>query len=134
MKAFVSSSGGKETLLACYNVMRQKDVKVTCLLNMVSEDGRHSRSHGINSGLLKAQAEALGIPIVPRNTTWKTYEEAFKSAVSELKKKGIQSGVFGDIDLQEHRDWVERVCRESGIKAILPLSSITSKHLLIKHA
>jgi len=38
-----------------------------------------------------------------------------------LKKQGVVCGVFGDIDLQEHRDWVERVCRETGIKAILPL-------------
>ena len=33
----------------------------------------------------------------------------------------LQAGVFGDIDLQVHRDWIERVCRESGIQPIFPL-------------
>lgn len=121
MKVFVSWSGGKETSLSCYRVMRRKDIEVVYLLNMISEDGKHSRSHGISSNLLRLQAEAIGIPIVQRRTTWKTYEKNFKKAVSDFKKEGIQAGVFGDIDLQEHRDWIERVCKEIGIKPILPL-------------
>jgi len=70
---------------------------------------------------LRAQAEAIGSPIVQRKTTWNTYEEEFKKAALDLKKEGIEAGVFGDIDVQEHRDWVERVCNEVGINALLPL-------------
>ena len=121
MKAFISWSGGKETSLSCYKVMQAQDIKVAYLLNMISEDGKRSRSHGISSKLLKIQAEALRIPIIQRKTTWKNYEEIFKKAVLELKKKGIDTGIFGDIDLQEHRDWIERVCKDIGIKPILPL-------------
>ncbi|NWF51752.1 MAG: diphthine--ammonia ligase [Nitrospirae bacterium] len=121
MRVFVSWSGGKETSLSCYKVMQNQDVKVAYLLNMISEDGKYSRSHGIGSDLLKAQAEAMGIPIVQRKTTWGIYEEEFKKVVLELKKNGIDTGVFGDIDLQGHRDWVERVCNEVGIKPLLPL-------------
>jgi len=130
MKAFVSWSGGKETSLSCYKVMQNQDVKVAYLLNMISEDGRYSRSHGIGSDLLRAQAEAMGIPIVQRKTSWKTYEEEFKRAVSDLKKDGIEAGVFGDIDIQEHRDWVERLCREIGIKPLFPLWKEKTEELL----
>jgi uncharacterized protein (TIGR00290 family) len=120
VKAFVSWSGGKETSLACYRgIKRNFDIKY--LLNMASEDGRHSRSHGVSSNLLKLQAEAIGIPLVQRKSTWKIYEEEFKKALLDFKAKGIQAGVFGDIDLQEHRDWVERVCKETGIQPLLPL-------------
>jgi len=121
MKAFVSWSGGKETSLAYYRAKDIDNFEVKYLLNMVSEDGMHSRSHGISSDLLRAQAEAIGIPLVQRKTSWKRYEEEFKKAVLGFKKQGVQAGVFGDIDLQEHRDWVERVCRELKIKPILPL-------------
>lgn len=120
MKAFVSWSGGKETSLACYKAM-QDHIKVIYLLNMISEDGRRSRSHGLSSALLRAQADAMGIPIIQRKTTWKSYERVFKRAVLELRKEDIEIGVFGDINLQEHRDWVERVCREIEIKPLLPL-------------
>ncbi len=120
-KAFVSWSGGKETSLACYRAMQDKNLRVKYLLNMVSEDGKRSRSHGLDSSLLRAQADVMGIPIIQKRTTWENYEGVFKEAVSELKKEGIEIGVFGDIDVQEHRDWVERVCRETEIKPVLPL-------------
>lgn len=120
-KAFVSWSGGKETSLACYKAMQDKNLGVKYLLNIVSEDGKRSRSHGLDSSLLRAQADVMGIPIIQKRTTWEGYEGIFKEAVSGLKKEGIKTGIFGDIDLQEHRDWVERVCREIGIKPLLPL-------------
>ena len=46
---------------------------------------------------------------------------SYQELITVLKKKNIQAGVFGDIDLQEHRDWVERVCKDIEIKPILPL-------------
>lgn len=121
MRAFVSWSGGKETSLACYKAMQDEPPELKYLLNMMSKDGKYSRSHGVNSTFLKAQSKAMGIPIIQKRTTWENYEEVFKKAVSELKKKGITTGIFGDIDIQEHRDWVERVCKDVDIKPVLPL-------------
>ncbi|HEA46884.1 MAG TPA: diphthine--ammonia ligase, partial [bacterium] len=76
---------------------------------------------GLDSSLLRAQSDAMGVPIIQRKTTWENYEAVFKEAVSELRKEGIEIGIFGDIDMQEHRDWVERVCKEVKIKPLLPL-------------
>jgi len=67
------------------------------------------------------QAQAIGIPLVQRQATWQSYENEFKKMVGELKQEGIEGGVFGDIDLEEHREWVERVCREAGITSHQPL-------------
>jgi len=121
IKAFVSWSGGKETSLSFYKAAQNQDVEIAYLLNMVSEDGKHSRTHGVSSELLKAQAKAIGIPIIQRKAAWETYEEEFKKAVLELKEKGVNTGIFGDIDFQVHRDWVERVCKECSIKSLFPL-------------
>jgi uncharacterized protein (TIGR00290 family) len=121
MKAFVSWSGGKDTSLASYRARQKNDIKIACLLNMVSEDGSRSRSHGITGALLRAQASAIGVPIVQPRVGWTNYEEEFKKALTQFKKEGIEAGVFGDIDVREHRDWVERVCKEMEIKPLLPL-------------
>jgi len=121
MKAFVSWSGGKETSFSFYKAVQNQDVEVAYLLNMISEDGKHSRTHGVSSKLLRAQAQAISIPIVQRRAAWETYEEEFKKAVLELKERGIDTGIFGDIDFQMHRDWVERVCKECSIKPLFPL-------------
>lgn len=119
-KMFVSWSGGKESCLACYKAM-QAGFTISHLLNFVDEAGKRSRSHGLRVELLRAQSIALNIPIIQKPTAWETYEQEFKRSVAELKQIGIEGGVFGDIDLQMHRDWVERVCAELGIKPILPL-------------
>lgn len=129
MKVFSSWSGGKECALATYKAMSQGH-EVLYLLNFVSEDGQRSRSHGTKASVLALQAEAIGIPLIQVKTSWENYEENFKEAVSELKNKGIEGGVFGDMDLEEHREWVERVCSEVGIKAFLPLWGIKAEELI----
>jgi len=121
MKAFVSWSGGKDVTLSLYKAVKENNLEVKYLLNMVSEDGTKSRTHGINSKLLKAQSEALDIPIIQRPTTWNTYEKEFIEQATMIREKGINVGIFGDIDLQEHRDWVERVCDIVGIEPLFPI-------------
>jgi uncharacterized protein (TIGR00290 family) len=88
---------------------------------MATEGGAHSRTHGLSSWILQLQSQAIGIPLVQRQATWKSYENEFKKMISDLKIEGIEGGVFGDIDLDEHREWVERVCREAGITPYQPL-------------
>jgi diphthine-ammonia ligase len=129
VKVFSSWSGGKECALATYKAIRQGH-EVLYLLNFISEDGERSRSHGTKASVLALQAEAIGIPLIQVKTSWEDYEDNFKKAVRELRGKGIEGGVFGDIDLEEHREWVERVCSEVGIKAFLPLWEINAEKLI----
>ena len=130
VKTFVSWSGGKDAALSYYRMM--KDFHVTHLLNMVAEDGRISRSHGIRTDVLRMQAEAISLPIVQVSSSWGTYEAEFKKALSDLKCEGVEAGIFGDIDLDAHREWVERVSKESGMKAVLPLWGEKNRENLIE--
>lgn len=116
MKVLSSWSGGKDSCLALYRAM-QSGLNVSHLVNM-AVDGR---AHGLDGRLIRAQSEAMGLPLTQKNVTWDTYEAGFKETVSELKEVGFEGMVFGDIDLQEHRDWVENTCAELGIKSYLPL-------------
>ena len=129
MKVFSSWSGGKECALATHKAISQGH-EVLYLLNFVSEDGERARSHGIKASVLALQAKAIGIPLIQVKTSWENYEENFKKVVRELQDKGIEGGVFGDMDLEEHREWVERVCSEVGIKAFLPLWGIKAEELI----
>ncbi len=129
MKVFVSWSGGKDSCLACHRAVREGHA-VAALLNMATEDGGVSRSHGLSSAVLRAQAAAMGVPLVQKGTSWPEYEQNFKDAVLELKEQGVEGGVFGDIDLEEHRGWVTRVCREVSVEAHLPLWGENQTHLL----
>jgi diphthine-ammonia ligase len=119
-KAFASWSGGKDCCLALFRAERGS-IDIHCLFNMVSEDALRSRSHGIRAAVIKKQAEALGIPIVQQPTTDDAYETVFIEKLKDFKKQGIVSGVFGDIDFEPHREWIEKVCNPAGITPLLLL-------------
>jgi len=119
-QVFMAWSGGKDGCLALHRAIT-KGLKVRNLSNMVTEDGERSRTHGLSARVLQEQSQAIGIPLVQRRASWQSYEGEFKRMVNDLKQEGIKGGVFGDIDFQEHRDWVERVCREVDITPYLPL-------------
>lgn len=118
-KAFVSWSGGKDSYLSFIKA-REAGFEIVRLLNFTGNEGR-SMSHGVSDSLLKKQAICLGIPLVSRIVTWESYETGFKEAASRFKSEGITTGIFGDINLQDHRTWVENSCEAVGISPHLPL-------------
>ncbi len=97
-------------------------MKPVVLLNMLNENGKISRSHAIPQKILQLQASSMGLPIVTKPASWEDYERIFVATLKDLRSEfKVDSGVFGDIDLQEHRDWEEKVCAAAGITAELPL-------------
>ena len=117
-----SWSGGKDSCLACYKTIKEGH-PIRYLLNFISNQYKRCCFHGIEANLIHLQAELIGIPLIQKEVSpdMEKYETEFKAAVSELKKKGIEGMVFGDIYLEEHRDWVERVCHDLDIVPIEPL-------------
>jgi len=122
MRQIVASwSGGKDSCFACYKAAFSGVVRVSHIYNSVSKEYGRVSFHGIKSELISLQAQAMGIPLVQREVDENNYEEEFKDALRKLKLVGIKGACFGDVELQEHRDWIERVCRDVGIEPILPL-------------
>jgi len=93
----------------------------TFLFTMLDEGGERSHSHGLKREVLCAQAQSLGMPIIFRAASWDDYETAFLDGLSEIRAANVSAGVFGDIDLDDHRRWVERVCGSMGMAAEEPL-------------
>jgi uncharacterized protein (TIGR00290 family) len=120
MSYIASWSGGKDSCLACYKAMLS-GYDIRCLVNFVSKEYGRVSFHGTEVGLIQLQAESIGTSLGQKETTGDCYEEQFKAAVRSLIPRGIKGMVFGDIYVQEHKDWTERVCAEVGIEAVEPL-------------
>jgi uncharacterized protein (TIGR00290 family) len=129
MPFFCSWSGGKDSCLALHRAVRAGGVPRR-LLCMLDETVEHTRSHGLPVAFLQAQARALGIPLIFRSATWDDYERVFVDALQELAQEGVEAGVFGDIDIEEHREWEERVAATAGLGAFLPLWGASRRDLL----
>jgi len=117
---FCSWSGGKDACLAYYHAV-QAGGKPCCLFTMLSEDGERSRAHALPLRILESQASSLGVSMVVGSAAWGGYEKVFVDQLWKFKEEGIEFGVFGDIDLEGHREWQEKVCATAGMKAYLPL-------------
>lgn len=127
-----SWSGGKDS---CFALMKAKELGFTAsaLLNVLNEEGKISRSHGIPAAILEKQAHAAGLPVHLISSSWEEYEKHFTTALISLKEKfQLSHAVFGDIDLQAHRDWEEKVCANAGLHAVLPLWQQNRKQLVLQ--
>jgi len=120
-RQFISSwSGGKDSCLALHRTL-QAGGRPLALFNMFDEDGARSRSHGVRPEVMQAQAAAMGLPLVTANASWQSYEEVFVESLQRFRSDGAEFAVFGDIDLDAHRAWEEKVCARAGLTASLPL-------------
>jgi uncharacterized protein (TIGR00290 family) len=119
-RALCSSSGGKDSLLALWHAARQ-NLQPTTLLTMFDETGLRSRSHGVPRALVERQALSMGLDLSAPSAGWSDYELVFTQALVALKRSGHEVAVFGDIDLEPHREWEARVCDAAGLEHCLPL-------------
>lgn len=129
MSYIVSWSGGKDSCLACYEAIRQ-GYQISHLVNFISKEYHRVNFHGTEARLIQLQSYSLRISLVQQETSWDDYEPAFKEAVRSLIPEGVEGMVFGDIYLEEHKQWVERVCGELGIKALEPLWGKSTEEVL----
>src|SRR4051812_22558062 len=120
MTSLCSFSGGKDSCLALWRAQKS-GLDVRSLLVMFEQSGERSRSHALPLDLIRKQAAAMDLQLRVRNASWATYEAEFIAALKQYRAEGFTSAVFGDIDLQPHRDWEERVCAVAGLEPVLPL-------------
>ena len=129
-KKFVMSySGGKDSTLALYRMIKQGHTPVALLTTMKSEDGE-SWTHSIKYKHLKMIEQSLEIPLIISSCRMDNYEEAFEEGLLKAKQMGATACVFGDIDIELHRTWNETRCKNTQMEAILPLWQQDRKEVL----
>ncbi|HTF88412.1 MAG TPA: diphthine--ammonia ligase [Planctomycetota bacterium] len=127
---FITSwSGGKDSCLALDRA-KESGLEPAGLFTMFMEGGERSRSHGLTHAVLRAQAESLDLRLFTNNATWPDYEGVFIDAWREFRLRGIPTGVFGDIDIDENRAWVQRVCSAADMRPLHPLWQAPRRTLL----
>jgi len=127
----VSWSGGKDGCLAYWKA-KSEGLDVGYMLNTFRRDSGRVAFHGVKAEFIQAQASAMGIPLLQTGVGDSDYEARFLEALSELRGRGVEGVVFGDIDVRQNRDWCEGVCRKIGLEAIFPLWMQDQKSIMEK--
>jgi uncharacterized protein (TIGR00290 family) len=125
-------SGGKDSALALWR-LREQGSEPRCLLTTVKgEDGRVAM-HGVRGGLLRAQADRVGLPLVevqiPTPCPDEVYEARMAAALGGAQLKGVQEMAFGDLFLEDIRAYRESRLAAAGLKASFPVWGLDTKAL-----
>lgn len=138
-KAVFNWSGGKDSALALYKVLQDKEYEVVALLTTVNCRTKRSSVHGIPFELLKEQARSIGIPFYPvflgHEGELDGYALAIEKAAYHFKSKGVSHFIFGDIlinngYMQNVREYREKQFAPAGISVVEPLWNKTQVEII----
>jgi len=119
-------SGGKESLYAVYKAILE-GVKPDMLIHIIYQFPRPS-PHTLNIEVVKEIARSIGFPFITFRTTKGKEKQQTIDFLTKLKVKSI---VAGDIYIDEHRAYLEEICRKIGAECYEPLwNSIPEKLLM----
>ena len=125
----VSWSGGKDCCSAYWKAVSE-GFDVQYLLNTYREDSGRVAFHGVRAELIQRQADAIGKTLVQKTVGYSNYEEIFFGALVELRSKGVEGVIFGDIDVRQNREWCESVARRAGLESVFPLWNMDQKKIV----
>jgi len=123
-RIILSWSGGKDSSLALYELMKQGNYDIT-LLTTITDKYERISIHGVREILLEKQAESVGcclekVYITPESTN-EEYEKKMEEVMNKYKGLGVTKVAFGDIFLEEIRKYREKNLEKVGMEAVFPL-------------
>ena len=127
-------SGGKDSALALHRLRQNDRYEVVSLLTTCNEHFQRVSMHGVRTELLDAQAEAIGLPLekvfVSERSSNEEYEEKMSECLLAHKQRGVSGCAFGDIFLEDLRQWREANLARVGLRGIFPLWKIDTRALM----
>lgn len=132
-KIIFTWSGGKDSALALYEIMKTKRYKIVALLTTITRDYDRISMHGVRTELLRRQAESIGIPLrevyVSTGGSNKEYELKMAEALNDFENQGVEKVAFGDIFLEDLKRYREDNLAKLGMKGLFPIWKMETKAL-----
>ncbi len=132
----LSWSSGKDSALSLHYLLKNKSYEVRYLLTTITESYSRVSMHGVREELVEMQSQSLGIELkkvyIPVGCTNELYEERMKRACIELMEQGIMSVAFGDIFLEDVREYREKNLAKLGMRCIFPIWGRNTRELALE--
>jgi uncharacterized protein (TIGR00290 family) len=121
----MSWSSGKDSFFALECLRREQSADVRGLLVTVNAEAGRVAMHAVRRTLLETQAERLGLPLhvveIPSPCPNAVCEARMDEAMTAARAAGVDQIVFGDLFLQDVREYRERNLAPTGITPVFPL-------------
>jgi len=124
MNVMLSWSSGKDSAWTLHT-LRQQGVNVVGLLTTLNSTHDRVAMHAVRRQLLRAQAEAAGLPLLEVDLPWpcsnEIYEQRMTEACAKAKSMGVTHMAFGDLFLEDVRKYRVDKLKPTGLEPIFPL-------------
>lgn len=124
-RLLLSWSGGKDSALALYEILKSQSYQITSLLTTVTLPYDRVSMHGFRRILLERQAASLGFPLeivfISANASNEEYESQMAEVLTRYKSTGINRVAFGDIFLEDLRKYRQEKLALLAMEPIFPI-------------
>jgi len=132
-KVLLSWSSGKDSVWALHLLGKQPNIEVVALLTSFNSVAGRVAMHAVRRTLVDAQSVRTGIPQWSVDLPWPCsnaeYEERMRGVCQRAIAEGITAVAFGDLFLQDIREYRERQLQGTGLETLFPVWEIPTAKL-----
>jgi uncharacterized protein (TIGR00290 family) len=129
----LSWSSGKDSVWALHLLRQQPEIKVAALLTTFNCAADRVAMHDVRRGLVEMQADRTGLPMWSVELPWPCsnaeYEERMRGVHHRAISEGVTAVAFGDLYLEDIRDYRVRQMQGSGLEPLFPVWQIPTRQL-----
>lgn len=133
-KAIFNWSGGKDSSFALWKVLKENKFSIEYLLTSMSAEHKRISMHGVSEYLLDQQAKSIDLPIrkiyIQEDSSLETYNSVIDKEMKYAKSIGVDNSIFGDIFLEDLREYREKQLKSVGIKGHFPIWKMDTLELV----
>jgi uncharacterized protein (TIGR00290 family) len=124
-KAWLAWSSGKDSAWSLNAVRQAGDFEIVALMTTINRAHGRVAMHAVRESLVEMQAAAAGLPLVkvpiPALCRNEDYERAMSEAMTRARDEGVRHVVFGDLFLEDIREYREKQLAACKMKGVFPL-------------
>jgi uncharacterized protein (TIGR00290 family) len=124
-RALLAWSSGKDSAWTLHVLRQQAAYDVVGLVTTINSGAERVAMHAVRTKLVAAQAAMAGIPLwpvpIPSPCSNAEYEAAMREVIERARVEAVTAFAFGDLFLEDIRDYRERQLADSGLTPVFPL-------------
>ena len=135
-KVLLSWSSGKDSAWSLYHLQQTPGIEVVGLFSSINQSVGRVAMHATRTLLVQQQAAQAGLPVefipLPKPCTNVQYETIMTDFYRRTLKQGIHTIAYGDLFLEDIRQYREMTLTKANIKALFPLWGQDTQKLSVK--
>jgi uncharacterized protein (TIGR00290 family) len=134
-KVLLSWSSGKDSAWTLHRLRQNTDIEVAALVTTFNSEANRVAMHAVRRALVESQAERTSLPLWAVELPWpcsnSDYEDRMRVVCQRAAAEGITGMAFGDLFLQDIRDYRVRQLQGTGIEPLFPVWGIPTRELAL---